>query len=112
AESPKLIEAVFAKTPFYGESGGQVGDHGWVDGHGFRGVVIDVQRPLPDLIVAKIEPKSGELAVGKRYKQTVDVNTRNLTARNHTATHLLHWALRTVLGTHVKQAGSLVNADM
>jgi alanyl-tRNA synthetase len=112
AEKSPIIEAVFAETPFYGESGGQVGDHGRVTGNGFEGEVIDVQRPVPDLIVAHIRPIKGSIQVGARYDQETDQELRGLIARNHTATHLLHWALREVLGKHVKQAGSLVQADL
>ena len=109
---PKLVEAVFRETPFYGESGGQVGDRGRVTGQGFEGEVVDVQRPIPELIVALIKPIKGILKKGTTYRQETDQELRALTARNHTATHLLHWALREVLGTHVKQAGSLVAPDL
>jgi alanyl-tRNA synthetase len=113
AEKAPIIEVVFAKTPFYGESGGQVGDQGRVlGGNDFEGEVIDVQKPTPDLIVAHIRPKKGVLRVGVEYKQETDEELRALTARNHTATHLLQWALREVLGVHVKQAGSLVAPDL
>ncbi|MGE0614743.1 MAG: alanine--tRNA ligase [Bacteriovoracia bacterium] len=110
-EAP-LVEAVFAETPFYGESGGQVGDQGYITGEGFEGEVIDVQRPGGDLIVAKINPKKGALKVGGTYTQEVHAELRALTARNHTATHLLHWALRKLLGEHVKQAGSIVTPEL
>ena len=108
----KAVDAVFSVTPFYGESGGQAGDKGHVTGHGFDGVVEDVKKPTGDLIVVKIQPKQGQLQVGKKYHQSVSQDERSLTARNHTATHLLHWALREVLGKHVKQAGSLVNSAL
>jgi alanyl-tRNA synthetase len=111
-ENGPIVEAVFAETPFYGESGGQVGDHGRVRGAGFEGEVVDVQRPVPELIVAHVRPISGSLKVGSRYEQETDTELRALTARNHTATHLLHWALRETLGKHVKQAGSLVAPDL
>ena len=113
-EKASIIECVFAETPFYGESGGQVGDHGRVRTHdgSFEGEVIDVQRPVPELIVAHVRPIRGTIRVGARYLQETDTEIRALTARNHTATHLLHWALREVLGKHVKQAGSLVAADL
>ena len=112
-----LTLAVFSKTPFYGESGGQTGDQGSVfSDQGafearFEADVIDVQKPVPDLIVAHLKVKKGSLKVGDRVQQKVNDDTRALTARNHTATHLLHWALRKVLGTHVKQGGSLVTPD-
>jgi alanyl-tRNA synthetase len=110
--SDGVIEAVFAETPFYGESGGQVGDRGRVTGDGFEGEVLDVVKPAPDLIVAKIKPLKGALKAGSAYTQHVDPELRALTARNHTATHLLHWALREVLGKHVKQAGSIVTPEL
>ena len=81
-------------------------------GAGFAGEVVDVQRPVPELIVAHIKPTKGTLKVGSRYEQETDAELRALTARNHTATHILQWALRKVLGTHVKQAGSLVAPDL
>ncbi|HUP56383.1 MAG TPA: alanine--tRNA ligase, partial [Bdellovibrionota bacterium] len=107
-----IIEVVFNETPFYGESGGQVGDRGRVTtDSGFEGEVIDVQRPA-DLIVVHVRPVKGTLKKGDLVLQETDAELRALTARNHTATHLLHWALREVLGKHVKQAGSLVNPEL
>jgi alanyl-tRNA synthetase len=112
-EKGVILEAVFAETPFYGESGGQMGDRGRVRGKsGFEAEVIDVQRPVPELVVVHLRPIRGTLKVGDSYTQETDAELRALTARNHTATHLLHWALREVLGKHVKQAGSLVAADL
>jgi alanyl-tRNA synthetase len=111
-EDTPIIEVVFDTTPFYGESGGQVGDHGRIVGNDFEGEVIDVQKPVADLTVAHVRPKKGSLRVGASYTQQTDTEVRALTARNHTATHLLHWALREVLGKHVKQAGSVVAPDM
>jgi alanyl-tRNA synthetase len=115
AEDGSLLTlAVFTKTPFYGESGGQTGDRGRVRSEkgDFEGEVVDVQRPVPELIVAHLKPKRGILKVGDRVVQTVESDTRALTARNHTATHMLQWALRSVLGNHVKQAGSLVTPEL
>jgi alanyl-tRNA synthetase len=108
------VEAVFAETPFYGESGGQVGDRGRVyDGNGdFEAKVVDVQKPLADLVVVRLSLSHGNLRKGSRYIQETDKILRQLTARNHTATHMLHWALRDTLGDHVKQAGSLVSPDL
>lgn len=111
-----LVEAVFAVTPFYGESGGQRGDRGRVvsaaGAPDFEGEVVDVQKPTAELTVAKIKPLKGSLKEGATYLQQTDRAVRALTARNHTATHLLHWALRELLGKHVKQAGSLVAPDL
>ncbi len=112
AENTAIIEVVFAETPFYGESGGQAGDHGRVKSDDFEAEVIDVQKPVPDLVVAHLKPIRGTLKVGARALQETDAEIRALTARNHTATHLLHWALREVLGKHVKQAGSTVAPDL
>ncbi|NBU19901.1 alanine--tRNA ligase [bacterium] len=112
-ENAPIIEVVFSKTPFYGESGGQLGDRGRVTaGVHFEGEVVDVQKPATDLIVAHIRPTQGTLEIGKPYKQDTDRELRALTERNHTATHLLQWALQQVLGKHVKQAGSLVAPDL
>jgi len=106
--------AVFSKTPFYGESGGQVGDRGSVisEKGDFEAEVVDVQKPVADLIVSHLKVKKGMLKVGDRVRQRVNDEIRALTARNHTATHLLHWALREVLGKHVKQAGSIVTPEL
>jgi len=103
-------ELIAAETPFYAESGGQVGDRGWVEGPSGRAEVIDTFRK-GDLIVHSIEVKHGYLESGDSIKLEVSENLRKDTARNHTATHLLHSALRQVLGEHVKQAGSMVAPD-
>ncbi len=111
--SPEIVlEAVFDQTPFYAESGGQAGDRGRVSGQGFEGEVLDVLKPVDGLSVVHIKPVKGMLTIGETYVQETDRHLRALTARNHTATHMLHWALRKVLGDHVKQAGSLVNSEM
>ncbi|MBU6375477.1 MAG: hypothetical protein KGQ59_05735, partial [Bdellovibrionales bacterium] len=110
-ETAPLIEVVFAETPFYGESGGQLGDHGRVRSGAFEAEVVDVQKPVPELVVAHLRPIRGTLKTGDRIVQETDAEIRSLTARNHTATHLLHWALREILGKHVKQSGSLVGPD-
>ncbi|HUY12191.1 MAG TPA: alanine--tRNA ligase [Terriglobia bacterium] len=106
-------EVVLDHTPFYAEAGGQVGDTGrlMVSGNGHElAQVLDTQRPVTGLIVHKVlalEP----LTVGTMVKTQVDAERRDAIRRNHTATHLLHAALRQTLGTHVKQAGSLVAPD-
>jgi alanyl-tRNA synthetase len=111
--SAQLLEVVFSKTPFYGESGGQVGDRGRVtNSSGFEAEVLDVQRPVDGLIVATLKPIKGTIKKGENAHQQTDTEVRALTARNHTATHLLHWALRKVLGTHVKQGGSIVTSEL
>jgi alanyl-tRNA synthetase len=105
-------EVVLDQTPFYAESGGQVGDVGaLVNSVGEAELVADVvdtYSPAPGLIVHKIRVKQGSLKVGDKVTAAVDAEKRDATRRNHTATHLMHAALREVLGTHVKQAGSVV----
>ena len=107
-----VVEAVFSKTPFYAEGGGQVGDRGKVVSADFEADVIDVQKPAQDLITLSLKLKKGSLKVGQLYDQKTDKLLRSLTTKNHTATHLLHWALRNQLGDHVKQAGSLVTPEL
>jgi alanyl-tRNA synthetase len=102
------VEVITAQTPFYGESGGQAGDQGVIQGKGFLMEVRDTVRPLPELIVHKGLIKKGEIKVGDRITLQVDGERRRATARNHTATHLLQAALRRVVGRHINQAGSLV----
>jgi len=111
AKADEQVAAVFSVTPFYAEGGGQVGDQGRVSGQGLEANVVDCKKFAGDLVVVFLEVKSGSLQVGKKYQQTVDGDRRMATDRNHTATHMLHWALRTKLGEHVKQAGSLVNEE-
>ena len=106
------VEVVTHATPFYGESGGQVGDHGTIAGpSGARVTVTDAQRPVPGLVVHLGEVVEGELAVGDEVELAVDEARRDLIRANHSATHLLHHALRQRLGEHVKQAGSVVAPD-
>jgi alanyl-tRNA synthetase len=101
-------EVVLDRTPFYAESGGQVGDVGVLVGPSTLVVVNDTYSPAQGLIVHKIKVEKGSLKVGDTVSAEVDVEKRDATRRNHTATHLMHAALREVLGTHVKQAGSVV----
>ena len=105
--------AVMAKTPFYLEAGGQVSDHGWIElPSGARTDVSGVVRLGPGLPRAhRIDRVNGGLVVRDLATLVVDEARRDATRRNHTATHLLHAALRQVLGPHVKQAGSLVAPD-
>ncbi|HKS08092.1 MAG TPA: alanine--tRNA ligase [Pyrinomonadaceae bacterium] len=101
-------EAILDQTPFYAESGGQVGDVGILTKDEMLARVFDTFAPVQGLIVHKIRVERGVLNVGDTVAAEVDVEKRDATRRNHTATHLMHAALREVLGTHVKQAGSVV----
>jgi len=99
---------ILNNTPFYAEAGGQVGDTGVLSAAGAQIRVIDTFSPVSGLILHKSKIEKESLAVGDKVTARVDVQKRDSTRRNHTATHLLHAALREVLGTHVKQAGSVV----
>ncbi|HEX3187598.1 MAG TPA: alanine--tRNA ligase [Pyrinomonadaceae bacterium] len=102
-------EIVLDRTPFYAESGGQVGDVGLLVGSdGALGEVQNTYSPVQGLVVHKVKVQEGSFKVGDVVSAEVDVEKRDATRRNHTATHLMHAALREVLGTHVKQAGSVV----
>ncbi|MCQ4635850.1 alanine--tRNA ligase [Anaerovorax odorimutans] len=98
------------KTPFYAESGGQAGDLGIIYNDDFAGEVLEVIK-FQNLFAHKIKGLKGELRIGDEVNCLVSAPNRNNTARNHTATHLLHKALKEVLGDHVQQAGSSVTAD-
>ncbi len=112
AEEEDEVELVLTTTPFYVESGGQVSDTGKiVRDDQWEVAVSDVRQPLPGLIVHIGKVAYGELRVGDVARAVVDAERRMDIARNHTATHLLHNALRRVLGEHVQQAGSLVAPD-
>jgi len=102
------VEVVLNETPFYAESGGQVGDVGQLTSAEVTATVLDTYSPAQGLIVHKIKVEWGSLWAGSTVTAQVDVDKRDATRRNHTATHLMHAALREVLGTHVKQAGSVV----
>jgi alanyl-tRNA synthetase len=105
------VEIFLDRTPFYAEGGGQVGDTGTIETDSGRAVVLDTTSALPGLTrhLARIE--EGELRPGQAATATIDGERRAAIRRNHTATHLIHWALRQVLGEHVKQQGSLVAPD-
>ncbi len=104
-------EIVLHETPFYAEAGGQVGDQGEITGPNGRFLVEDTQYALESLIVHRGRVVEGRIAVNDDVVAQVDAQKRADTMRNHTGTHLLHSALRQVLGTHVRQAGSLVTPD-
>ncbi|HEX3676710.1 MAG TPA: alanine--tRNA ligase, partial [Sphingomicrobium sp.] len=112
AEIGQTVEVLLNQTPFYGESGGQIGDTGILTTlKGFQGDVEDTSKPLGKLHVLRTKVIAGELLVGDIVHQKVDGERRNRIRANHSATHLLHAALRRHLGTHVTQKGSLVAPD-
>jgi alanyl-tRNA synthetase len=102
---------VLDRTPFYAESGGQVGDTGLIKARGLAIEVTDTRRVGPGLIGHMVRVTRGRVQVGARVRATVDGPRRTAIRRNHTATHLLHRALQEVLGEHARQAGSLVAPD-
>ena len=106
------IEILTAETPFYGESGGQVGDRGTIQTtRGDIVEVIDTQHPTPQLTAHRARVKKGRVQVGDKVGLSVDPKHRRRTMLNHSATHILHAVLRRELGAHVRQAGSLVAPD-
>ncbi len=111
ASEGEEVEVFLDKTPFYGESGGQVGDKGDMTGDHFRATVVETKKPLDSFHSHFVRIKKGKLRVWDKVKCRVDSEKRMATMRNHTATHLLHSALRSVLGDHLKQAGSLVSPE-
>ena len=113
ANAGDLVEVVLDQTSFYGDSGGQTGDTGWFTSPDGNTTVAEIQGcvlPVQGVRAHKALLKEN-LAVGDRVRTVVDAERRNSIRRNHTGTHLLHAALRQVLGTHVKQAGSAVHPD-
>lgn len=111
AGAGQRVQALFDRTPFYAESGGQAGDEGEIEWQGGRGRVHDVQKQAGDLHVHDLEILEGELAPGARVRLAVDADRRQTTRSNHSATHLLHAALRNVLGPHVTQKGQMVDGE-
>jgi len=105
------IDVVLEKTPFYAEAGGQVGDQGEIAAPGLRCQVFDASRPTVGLIAHRCRVLEGTIHEGDSVCARIDVERRLDIARNHTATHLLHRALRKVLGEHAAQSGSLVAPD-
>lgn len=99
------------QTPFYGESGGQVGDIGKISGEDFEIEVLDTKKKLDGLIVHSCKLISGKVQTGTAATFAIDVETRNKTRANHSVTHLVHKALRTILGEHIAQKGSLVGPE-
>lgn len=104
-------ELFLDSSPFYAESGGQVGDTGTITGPDGTFQVLDTTFALPGLRRHLCRSIGGEIRVGDTVEAVIDIDRRTAIRRHHTATHVLHWALREVLGDHVKQAGSLVNDE-
>ena len=111
AEAGDVVEVVTTATPFYGEAGGQVGDHGTISAPGTEMAVSDTIKDPTGIIIHKGKITQGRLEAGQTVMLSVDGERRADIALNHTATHILHAALRHELGDHVKQAGSLVAPD-
>ncbi len=111
AAAGRIVEIVTETTPFYGESGGQVGDKGKITGEHFNVDVLDTFKDPTGLIIHKGKVTSGTIKKGASVVLEVDAGTRHAISCNHTATHILHAALRQIIGEHVKQSGSLVAAD-
>ena len=112
AESGDTVILLTNQTPFYGESGGQMGDAGTISGaYGFHATVTDTRKPLGRLHAHQLEIRSGSVSVGDSVHLAVDGDRRSALRANHSATHLLHKALRHHLGDHVTQKGSLVAPD-
>ena len=102
---------LLSKTPFYPEMGGQVGDKGYLKSENSLFEVVDCQTPYKGIIGHSGVVQKGMISVGDRLDAVIDEQRRKKIANNHTATHLLHWALNEVLGQHIKQAGSVVDFD-
>jgi alanyl-tRNA synthetase len=111
AAKGQTVEVVVEVTPFYGEAGGQAGDTGKITGDDLDMEISDTIKDPTGLIIHKGKIISGHIEKGETVTLTVDKSQRDATRCNHTATHILHFALRKILGDHVKQAGSLVAPD-
>jgi len=111
AREGQQAEIVLDTTPFYGESGGQAGDTGYLEGAGFNFRVLDTKKPVDKFIVHKGIVQKGKIKVGDVAQLIVDAEKRKATQANHSGTHILQAALKAVLGDHIKQSGSQVNAE-
>ena len=107
----ETVRILTNQTPFYGESGGQVGDRGTIASPRAKGRVVDTEKKLGALHVHVVETDEGEFVVGDGVDLQIDGERRRATRANHSATHLLHAAMKRVLGAHVAQKGSLVTPD-
>jgi alanyl-tRNA synthetase len=110
AEKGQLVEVFLDKTPFYAESGGQVGDTGVINTETGEGFVADTQHVIQGLHGHRVKVTRGELVTGQPVSSAIDSPRREGIRKSHTGTHVLHWAIRDVLGDHANQAGSLVEA--
>jgi len=108
ADEGREVELFLNRTPFYGESGGQIGDSGTIDTETGTAVVLDTRHAIQGLHGHRLRVQSGFIAVGQQARGAIDSPRREATRKSHTGTHVLHWALRDVLGHHASQAGSLV----
>ncbi|RJS59776.1 alanine--tRNA ligase [Bacillus sp. PK3_68] len=111
AQTGEAVQLVLSRTPFYAESGGQTADKGIIEADGVRAAVQDVQKAPNGQNIQHAIIESGTLTTGQKVTARVNAAARNKIIKNHTATHLLHQALKDVLGTHVNQAGSLVEPE-
>ncbi|MET0960439.1 MAG: alanine--tRNA ligase [Psychrobacillus psychrotolerans] len=111
AHEGEEVKVVLTQTPFYAESGGQIADHGVIQNDTFKGYVKDVQKAPNGQNLHTVVIESGEIITDAEVMATVDNSLRGHTIKNHSATHILHQALKDVLGTHVNQAGSYVGPD-
>ena len=111
AQQDDQVTLILDRTPFYAESGGQVGDTGIISNDSFKMEVTSCHKTSDDKYLHIGKVISGSVMVGDRIKASIDAEKRLATARNHTATHLLHKALKKILGDHVNQAGSLVTPE-
>jgi alanyl-tRNA synthetase len=104
-------EIIIDLSPFYAEGGGQISDQGLIEGKRGKGEVLSVQRTRENVFLHRVKIVTGSIGSGEIVRCRVDAEKRKDVSRNHTATHLLHYALRTVLGDHVRQKGSLVERE-
>jgi alanyl-tRNA synthetase len=111
AEAGQDVEIFLDRTPFYGESGGQVGDTGTITSESGTVAVADTKLPLTGVHGHRGSVRSGTIHVGQEVRAEIDRPRRELLRKNHTGTHILHWALREIVGDHAHQAGSLVAPD-
>ncbi|MFH1074128.1 MAG: alanine--tRNA ligase [Candidatus Firestonebacteria bacterium] len=111
AKEGEEVVILLNKSPFYGEMGGQTGDAGVISNDNFTAVVTNSEKFQQKVTVHKTKIKKGAVKVGDFVKASIDIIRRKAIMRNHTATHLLHWALGKVLGDHIRQSGSYVGPD-